>query len=206
MGDSKDKTVSFLEDFSQAVGAGIVTVDVTEGAAHQMSVIFSVIGHLDNGGADLLSSSVLHWGHFVSIVKVNSTVRRARDDEVVLLVVDIGTIVETDVGRDFDCADNGGLEGLSLAEELIGKSVNLFGKDLFKGAESFDIERDLVKGLGRGAAGGLRDLFQAEVADVVDLVEKFELDSFKSELDFTNKSLVSSRTIIGDFCVEKREH
>lgn len=205
MSDSKDKTVAFLEDLGQAVGAGVVAVDVTEGAAHQMSVVFRVVGHLDNGRADLLSSSVLHGGHFVSIVKVDGAVRRARDDEVVLLVVDIGAVVEADVGRDLDGSDNGGLEGLSLGEKLVGKSVDLFGKDFFKGAEGFDVEGDLVKGL-RGTASGIGDLFQAEVADVVDLVEKLELDGFKSELNFTNKGFVSSGTVVGDLCVEKREH
>jgi len=205
--DGQDEAVTFLEDLVQTVSGGIVRVDVTEGAAHEVSVIFRIVGHLDHRAADLLSSSVLHGSHLVSIVKVDCAVGRARNDHVVLLVVDIGAVVETNVGRDFNGTNNRGIERLSLAQELVGKSVDLLGDNLFKCLKGFGVEGGrLISPEGGVLLGALDDLLEANVADVVDSVEKSELDGFESELDFTNESFVGSVAIGGDFSIEEGEH
>jgi len=207
MSDSQNKAVTFLEDLVQTVTGGVVRVDVTESATHEVSVVFRVVGHLNNGAADLLSSSVLHGSHLVSIVKVDCTVGRARNDHIVLLVVDIGSVVETNVGRDFNGTNDRGIEGLSLAQKLVGENVNLLGDNLFKGLKGFGVEGGRLISPDRSVfLGRVGDLLETEVFDVVDSVEKLELDGFESELDFANKSFVGGVAIGGDFSIEEGEH
>jgi len=121
-------------------------------------------------------------------------------------VVNIGTIVEADIGWDFESFADEGSEWFSRIDEIEPEFFDFSSENLFKFLKGSGIEGERVKGL-MVFLSRVYDFLDADLFDNVEFFKEFEFGGFKKMFSFSRESLLRSGfVVVGMFGIEEKRH